>query len=31
MGSRDAAPGRLPFNRSMGLRNSWEKIEKAAG
>ncbi len=26
--SRDAAPGRLVFNRTVGLRDTWAKIEK---
>ena len=29
--SRDAAPGRPVFNRSVGLRDTWGKIEKAGG
>src|SRR5262252_1566130 len=29
--SRDAAPGRSVFNRSVGLRDTWGKIEKAGG
>jgi len=28
--SRDSAPGRLVFNRTVGLRDTWAKIEKAA-
>jgi glutaminyl-tRNA synthetase len=28
---RDSAPGRPVFNRSVGLRDTWGKIEKAAG
>jgi glutaminyl-tRNA synthetase len=27
--SRDSAPGRLVFNRTVGLRDTWAKIEKA--
>ncbi|MGH7353610.1 MAG: glutamine--tRNA ligase/YqeY domain fusion protein [Candidatus Rokuibacteriota bacterium] len=27
--SRDSAPGRLVFNRAVGLRDTWAKIEKA--
>jgi len=27
--SRDSAPGRLVFNRSVGLRDTWAKIEKS--
>jgi hypothetical protein len=26
-----AAPGRPVFNRTVGLRDTWGKIEKAAG
>jgi glutaminyl-tRNA synthetase len=26
--SRDSAPGRLVFNRTVGLRDTWAKIEK---
>jgi glutaminyl-tRNA synthetase len=29
--TRDAAPGRPVFNRTVGLRDTWGKIEKAAG
>ena len=29
--SRDAGPGRPVFNRSVGLRDTWGKIEKAGG
>jgi glutaminyl-tRNA synthetase len=29
--SRDSAPGSLVFNRTVGLRDTWAKIEKAAG
>jgi len=29
--SRDVAPGRPVFNRSVGLRDTWGKIEKAGG
>ena len=29
--TRDSAPGRLVFNRTVGLRDTWGKIEKAAG
>jgi glutaminyl-tRNA synthetase len=28
--TRDAAPGRPVFNRTVGLRDTWGKIEKAA-
>ena len=28
--SRDSAPGRLVFNRTVRLRDTWAKIEKAA-
>jgi glutaminyl-tRNA synthetase len=28
--TRDSAPGRLVFNRTVGLRDTWGKIEKAA-
>ena len=28
--SRDSAPGRLVFNRTVGLRDTWAKIEKGA-
>jgi len=27
--SRDSAPGRLVFNRTVGLRDTWAKIEKS--
>ena len=26
---RDSAPGRLVFNRTVGLRDTWAKIERA--
>jgi len=29
--ARDSAPARLVFNRTVGLRDTWAKIEKAAG
>ena len=29
--SRDTAPGRVVFNRTVGLRDTWAKIEKGAG
>jgi glutaminyl-tRNA synthetase len=29
--TRDSAPGRPVFNRTVGLRDTWGKIEKAAG
>jgi glutaminyl-tRNA synthetase len=29
--SRDSAPGRLVFNRTVSLRDTWAKIEKGAG
>jgi len=29
--SRDSAPGRLVFNRTVGLRDTWAKIEKSGG
>jgi glutaminyl-tRNA synthetase len=29
--SRDASPGRPVFNRTVGLRDTWAKIEKTAG
>jgi hypothetical protein len=29
--TRDSAPGRLVFKRTVGLRDTWGKIEKAAG
>jgi glutaminyl-tRNA synthetase len=29
--SRDSAPGRLVFNRTVGLRDTWAKIEKGGG
>jgi glutaminyl-tRNA synthetase len=29
--TRDSASGRLVFNRTVGLRDTWGKIEKAAG
>jgi glutaminyl-tRNA synthetase len=28
---RDSAPARLVFNRTVGLRDTWAKIEKGAG
>jgi len=28
--SRDSAPGRLVFNRTVGLRDTWAKIEKSS-
>ena len=28
--SRDSAPGRMVFNRAVGLRDTWAKIEKAS-
>jgi glutaminyl-tRNA synthetase len=28
---RDCAPGRLVFNRTVGLRDTWAKVEKATG
>jgi glutaminyl-tRNA synthetase len=27
----DTAPGRLVFNRSVGLRDTWARIERAQG
>jgi glutaminyl-tRNA synthetase len=29
--ARDASPGRLVFNRTVGLRDTWAKIERGAG
>jgi glutaminyl-tRNA synthetase len=29
--SKDSAPGRLVFNRAVGLRDTWAKIEKGGG
>jgi glutaminyl-tRNA synthetase len=29
--TRDSAPGRLVFNRTVGLRDTWGKSEKAGG
>jgi len=29
--TRDSAPGRLVFNRTLRLHDTWGKIEKAAG
>ena len=29
--TRDSAPGRPVFNRTVGLRDTWGKIERAAG
>jgi glutaminyl-tRNA synthetase len=29
--ARDSAPARLVFNRTVGLRDTWAKIEKGAG
>ena len=29
--TRDSSPGRAVFNRTVGLRDTWGKIEKAAG
>jgi len=31
VGARDSAPARLVFNRTVGLRDTWAKIEKGAG
>jgi glutaminyl-tRNA synthetase len=28
---RDSAPGRLVFNRTLALKDTWAKIEKKAG
>jgi glutaminyl-tRNA synthetase len=29
--TRDSSPGRPAFNHTVGLRDTWGKIEKAAG
>ncbi len=29
--ARDSAPARLVFNRTVGLRDTWARIEKGAG